>query len=94
MKKAVLMGFGVGLIATTFGLIIAIQIFGNSKDWEAVITQALSNGTLTQLMSIGALLNLAAFFLFLRRNQDLKAKGVLIATLLVFISTLVIKSFF
>jgi hypothetical protein len=42
-------------------------------------------------MSIGALLNLGAFFLFLKKNKDDSAKGVLIATILVFIATMIIK---
>ena len=92
-KKEIIIGFFVGLIAASFGLIIAIQIFGKSDDWGEVISKAIKNGTLTKLMSIGALLNLGAFFLFLKKNQDNRAKGVLIATLLIFIITMVIKFF-
>ena len=93
MKKDVIIGFVIGIIATAFGLILAIQIFGKSSDWGEVIQQAISEGFLTKLMSIGALLNLGAFFLFLKKNQDQRAKGVLIATLLVFIATMVLKFF-
>ena len=50
--------------------------------------------SLTKLMSIGALLNLGAFFLFLKKNQDKRAQGVLIATILVFIATMIIKFFY
>ncbi|WP_296313678.1 hypothetical protein [Winogradskyella sp. UBA3174] len=91
MKKEILIGFGVGLIATLFGLVFAIQIFGKSDDWGVVIKQAIEEDFLTKLMSIGALLNLSAFFLFLKKNQDHRAKGVLIATILVLISTMIIK---
>lgn len=91
MKKDILIGFGVGLIATVFGLVFAIQIFGKSNDWGIVIEQAIKEGFLTKLMSIGALLNLGAFFLFLKKNKDQRAKGVLIATVLVLISTMLIK---
>lgn len=91
MKKDILIGFGVGLIATVFGLVFAIQIFGESDDWGLVIEQAINKGFLTKLMSIGALLNLGAFFLFIKKNQDQKAKGVLIATVLVLITTMIIK---
>ena len=94
MKKEILIGFGVGLIATVFGLIFAIQIFGKSDDWGEVIQQAIASGSLTKLMSIGALLNLGAFFLFLKKNQDKRAQGVLIATILVFIVTMIIKFFY
>ena len=91
MRKEILIGFAVGLIATAFGLVLAIQIFGTSDDWGIVLRQAVNEGFLTKLMSIGALLNLGAFFLYLKRNKDQRAKGVLIATILVFITTLIIK---
>ncbi|WP_339757678.1 hypothetical protein [uncultured Winogradskyella sp.] len=91
MKKEILIGFIVGVIATAFGLILALQIFGKSNDWGIVIRQAISENFLTKLMSIGALLNLGVFFLFLKKNQDHRAKGVLIATVLVLISTMIIK---
>jgi hypothetical protein len=91
MKKEILIGFIVGIIATIFGLVFAIQFFGKSDDWGIVITNAISEGFLTKLLSIGALLNLGAFFLFIKKNQDHRAKGVLIATVLVLISTMVIK---
>ncbi|WP_299127553.1 hypothetical protein [uncultured Winogradskyella sp.] len=91
MKKEILIGFGVGLIAAVFGLVFAIQIFGKSDDWSNVVASAIANGTLTKLMSIGALLNLGAFFLFLKKNRDNRAKGVLIATILVFVITMIIK---
>lgn len=92
-KKEILIGFIVGFISAAFGLIIAIQIFGKSDDWGEVVRQSINQGFLTKLMSIGALLNLGAFFLFLKKNQDNRAKGVLIATLLIFIITMVIKFF-
>jgi len=90
-KKEILIGFLVGLIATAFGLVFAIQLFGKSDDWGSVIRQAIAEGFLTKLMSIGALLNLGAFFLFIKKNQDQRAKGVLIATVLVLIATMIIK---
>lgn len=90
-KKDILIGFIVGLITAGFGLILAIQIFGKSDDWGVVVKQAINEGFLTKLMSIGALLNLGAFFLFLKKNKDNRAKGVLIATILILISTMLIK---
>lgn len=91
MKKEIFIGFIVGIIATTFGLVFAIQIFGKSDDYGVVINEAIAQGFLTKLMSIGALLNLGAFFIFLKKKQDHRAKGVLIATILVLISTMIIK---
>ncbi len=90
-KKDILIGFIVGLIAALFGFVFAIQIFGKSDDWGTVIQQAIAQGHLTKLVSIGALLNLGTFFLFIKKNQDQRAKGVLIATVLILISTMIIK---
>ena len=58
MKSEVIKGFLVGIIATVFGLVFAIEIFGQSDDYGIVLTQAISEGFLGKLMSIGALLNL------------------------------------
>ncbi|MBF8148552.1 hypothetical protein ITJ86_01505 [Winogradskyella sp. F6397] len=93
MKKEILIGFAVGVIATIFGFIFAIQIFGHSDDWGTVIEQAITEGFFTKLMSIGALLNLGAFFIFLKKNKDHRAKGVLISTVVILIITMVIKFF-
>jgi hypothetical protein len=91
INKDVLIGFVVGVIATLFGLVFAIQIFGRSDDWALVVEQSIRQGFFTKLMSIGALLNLGAFFIFIRKRQDNRAKGVLIATLMVLALTLIIK---
>ncbi|WP_179318082.1 hypothetical protein [Winogradskyella helgolandensis] len=91
MKKEILIGFTVGIVSAIFGFIFALQIFGKSDDWGVVINQAIADGFFTKLMSIGALLNLGAFFLFLKKNKDHRAKGVLISTILILITTLVIK---
>lgn len=90
-KKDILIGFIVGIIAALFGLIFAIQFFGKSDDWGIVMQQAIAQGHLTKLMSLGALLNLGAFFIFIKKNQDQRAKGVLIATVIILISTMIIK---
>lgn len=65
--------------------------FGNGSSLNDSLQIALNRGVFTKLMSMGAILNLAAFFLFIQMNQDSKAKGVLIATVIVAISTLIIR---
>lgn len=93
IKKEIFKGFLVGLIAAAFGLVFAIEIFGSSDNYSVVINQAIAEGFLSKLMSIGALLNLGAFFVFLKKKQDHRAKGVLIATVFILILTLVVKYF-
>ena len=91
MKKEILIGFVVGIIASIFGFIFAIQIFGHSDDWGDVIEKSISGGFLAKLISLGALLNLGTFFLFLKKNKDDRAKGVLISIVVVLIATMIIK---
>ncbi|REG89919.1 hypothetical protein [Winogradskyella sediminis] len=91
MKKEILIGFIVGIIASIFGFIFAIQIFGQSDDWGDVIEKSISGGFFTKLISLGALLNIGTFFLFLKKNKDYRAKGVLISIVILFIATLIIK---
>jgi ABC-type antimicrobial peptide transport system permease subunit len=83
IKKEVGIGFLVGLIANAVGLFLAIQLFGNGDGIETTIKQAIANGFFGKLLSIGAILNLIAFFIFLKKKQDYRARGVLLATILV-----------
>ncbi len=83
IKKEVGIGLLVGLIANAIGLFLAIQLFGNGESMETTIKQAIANGFFGKLLSIGAILNLIAFFLFLKKKQDYRARGVLLATIIV-----------
>jgi len=91
MKKEIGIGFLVGLIANIFGLVLAIQFFGESDNYTQVIKQSIADGFFGKLISIGALLNLGAFFVFIKKKQDYRARGVLIATLLIMLLTFAVK---
>ena len=91
-KKELLIGFAVGLIANTIGTLLYILLFsdlGISETFEAAVTQ----GHIGSLLALGAILNLVAFFLFLRIRRDNRAKGVLIATILTALAILYYKMF-
>ena len=83
IKKEIFKGILVGLVATVFGLIFAFEIFGQSDNYSKVINTAIANKSLPKLISIGALLNLGAFFVFIKKKQDYRARGVLIVTIIV-----------
>ena len=80
-KKEILIGFVVGLIANSIGTLLYIVIFSKLSILETY-QAAVSEGHIGSLLALGAVLNLAAFFLFLKLKRDLRARGVLIATLL------------
>ena len=80
-KKEILIGIAVGIIANTLGTLLYIVLFSDltiADTFEAAIQQ----GHLGSLLALGAILNLVAFFLFIRIRRDNRAKGVLIATIL------------
>ncbi|WP_335973708.1 hypothetical protein [Gaetbulibacter jejuensis] len=91
VKKEVFIGFIVGLIANFMGLILALYLFGNGDDIETTIRQSLAEGFFSKLVSIGAILNLGAFFIFIKKKQDYRARGVLLATVLIAVFTFLVK---
>jgi len=80
-KKEIATGFVVGIIANTIGTLLYIVIFSDLSITETY-KAAVSEGHVGSLLALGAILNLVAFFGFLKIKRDLRAKGVLIATLL------------
>ena len=80
IKKEILIGLIVGIIANTIGTLLYIIIFsdfGIIETYQAAVQQ----GHVGSLLALGAILNLVAFFGFLRIRRDYRARGVMIATL-------------
>ena len=74
-------GFAVGLIANTLGVLIYILLFsdmGIIETYQAAVEQ----GHVGSLLALGAVLNLIAFFGFLKIRRDERARGVLLATVI------------
>jgi hypothetical protein len=93
MKKDIFIGLIVGLIANAIGLYIAATLLGNGDDFTTVIKAASNEGFLGKLISLGAILNLIAFFIFIKKKQDYRARGVLLITVFVAVFTFVFKLF-
>ena len=64
-KKEIIIGFIVGIIANTLGTILYILLFSKFSIKET-FQAAIQEGHIGSLLALGALLNLIAFFLFLR----------------------------
>lgn len=91
IKKEVFIGLGVGLIANSIGLVIAILLFGNGQTIEAALKASIAQGFFGKLVSIGAIFNLIAFFIFIKQKRDYRARGVILATILVALLTFFIN---
>ncbi|GMN09954.1 hypothetical protein MTsPCn9_19970 [Croceitalea sp. MTPC9] len=91
-KKEVIIGFIVGIIANTIGTLLYILLFsdlGIIETFKAAVAQE----HIGSLLALGAILNLVAFFGFLRLKRDYRARGVMIATLLTAMVILYYKVF-
>jgi len=91
MKKEILIGFLVGLIANAVGLYFAATLLGNGDNFRTVIKAAATEDFLGKLVSLGAVLNLLAFFVFIKKKQDYRARGVLLATIFIAVGTFAFK---
>ncbi|ASO04219.1 hypothetical protein [Arenibacter algicola] len=92
IKKEIFIGLIVGLIANTLGTLLYILIFsdfGIAETYQAAVQQ----GHIGSLLALGAILNLVAFFGFLKIRRDYRARGVMIATLLTAMLILYYKVF-
>ena len=90
-NKEIIIGIIIGLIASAVGLTLSLLFFGTGESINDSLRIALAQGVFTKLVSIGALLNLGAFFLFINTNKESRAKGVLIATIIVALITIIIR---
>ena len=95
IKKEIFIGMFVGLIANGIGLFLAATLLGQKQgdDFTTVIKAAATEGFLGKLISLGAILNLVAFFVFIRKRQDYRARGVLLITVFIAVFTFVFKLF-
>ena len=88
MKKIdLLYGVLIGIIAAALGVYLFLAFF---TDYELLESFAIlkTQGQLGKLIALGAILNLGVFFILLKLNKELMARGVVFVTLLLTILTL------
>lgn len=90
--KDVLIGLVIGIAANMAGTYLYIYFFSNHS-LEATLKGALEQDFLGSLIALGAILNLAVFFIFLKKKQFYRARGVVLATVLAALGVLISKFF-
>ena len=93
-NKDFIIGFLSGLGCNLFGILISIIIIFKTINLDQLIfylNKAINENSLTKLISLGALVNLIVFFIFLKYNDDDKAKGILAATIFAALLTVIIN---
>ncbi len=93
IRKDVIIGFIVGLLSAIIGVTIFTLAIGLYKELsiEETMNQVFTTQFLGKRASIGALLNLPVFYYFLNKKKEHKARGVLLATIMIAIIFIVNK---
>jgi len=95
-KKQILIGILSGFIANIVGIIISVIVLFqefNISSIVKIINNSISDNFITKLISLGAIVNLVVFFIYLKYNYDERARGVLVATFIMAILTIYINNF-
>ena len=95
-KKEVFFGLFSGFLANFLGVIITIIVLfqeTNSSNIFKIINDSFLDNSITKLISLGAILNLILFFIFLKYDYEERARGVLLATFIIAILTIYINNF-
>lgn len=92
VKKDIIIGILTSLFATFGGLLLYLEYFSDVGFSETL--EMIKEGKLYgKVLSLAAIPNLFVFFIFIKKKQDNRAKGVLIATILIALTTLILKFF-
>ena len=90
VTKDILIGVLVALFATIAGCYLYIEYFSDFGFSETL--QMISDGDLYgKILSIAAIPNLFVFFVYIKKKQDNRAKGVLMTTIFIALVTLILK---
>lgn len=88
-KKDLFIGFIVGIFTALLGSYLFVTFF-TKFDFATGIHTIKKEGYLGKVITIGTVLDLAVFWILLKRNEELKARGVVLAVIVLAISTLFI----
>lgn len=92
MKKEILIGFLVAIVATIFGSYIFIDFFSKYDFYQSL--ELIKEGNLEgKVLVLGAIPNLFVFFIFLKKEQIYRARGVLFETFLIAFLVLLLTIF-
>jgi len=94
MKKTdLIIGALIAIAATALGVFLYIAVFMvwlNHYTFEKGLQLTGMYGNMGKVITLGAILNIAIFFLLLKKNKDLMARGVVFGTILLALVTLFI----
>ncbi|SDK91902.1 hypothetical protein SAMN04488034_101910 [Salinimicrobium catena] len=90
IKKEISIGFLTGLFANIIGMLIYILIF-SEVSVSQTITKSIEGDFMGTLITAGAILNFLPFFVFLKKEQHYRARGVLMASIMAALVIAILK---
>ena len=90
ITKDIFIGFLVGLFATASGFFLYLE-YGSKFGFYESLTMVKKGNLIGKVLTLAAIPNLFVFFVFLKKKQDNKAKGVLFATIFTAFLTLILQ---
>ena len=91
IKKDIVIGILIGLICNLAGIYFYVALF-TKYDLFNAINYAYRDDFLGGLIAIGAAANFIPFFVFLKKDQIYRARGVLILTIVMALVILLLKT--
>ncbi len=90
IKKEILIGFFTGLLSNLFGMLIYVLIFSELSVHQTMV-ESIEKDFMGTLITAGAILNFLPFFVFLKKEQVYRARGVLMASILAALIIAILK---
>ena len=81
-KRELLIGFVIGIFATMAGFYLYVEYVSDTSFTDSV-QLIMEQKLLGNVLVLAAIPNLFVFFIFIKKKQDLRAKGVLMACFLI-----------
>ena len=91
IKKEIIIGLITGFIANISGLVLAILFLNDNPSIIEIVVKSFEEKLLSKLISLGAIMNLFVFFVYIKKRQENRAKGVLMATIIIAIITIILN---
>lgn len=85
-KSALPLGFIIGILASLLGTYLYMRVFLN-LDFFVGIKILKAQGQLGKVITLGSILDLVAFAVLLNQNQEIMARGIVMAVITITIIT-------
>lgn len=85
--RDLIIGFAIGILASLIGSYLFITLV-MKNDFVLGLNYIKSQGYLGKIITLGAILNVIVFFILLKFNKEIMARGVILATIILAILTL------